>query len=60
MKKYIIPAVCVMHMNARSSILAGSNGTITGGGSNAGQVNPTAESKRFIGLDDDFWMDDEE
>ena len=60
MKKYITPTASVIHMNACSSILAGSNGTITGGGSNAGQDNPTAESKRFGGWDDDIWVDDEE
>ncbi len=60
MKKYISPNIKVVNVESRSTILAGSNDTITGGGSNADQVNPTAESKRFVGWEDDIWMDDEE
>ncbi len=60
MKKYITPTATVTHMNAYSSILAASNSTITGGGSNAGQDNPTAETKRFGGWNKDIWADDEE
>lgn len=60
MKKYNSPKIHIVNVDTATSLLAGSNGTLTGGGSNAGQDNPTAESKRFIGWDDDIWMDDED
>ena len=58
MKKYISPVVGVMNAKVESPVLAASNGKLTGGGSNAGQVHPTAESKGFGAWDDDIWMDD--
>lgn len=54
MKKYKSPTIRIVNVNAATSIMAGSNGTLTGGGSNAGQNNPTAESKGSM------WFDDEE
>lgn len=54
MKKYNSPDIRIIKIDAAASIMAGSNGTLTGGGSNAGQNNPTAESKESM------WFDDEE
>lgn len=53
MKTYKHPIFRVVKLNAKSSILAGSN--MTYGGSNSGQYNPTAESKSCM-----FWEDDDE
>lgn len=60
MEKYISPDIRIEEVDAAMPLLAGSNRTLTGGGSNAGQSNPTAESRPLGGLDDDIWMDDED
>lgn len=53
MKKYNAPSIEVTQIDYKESILAESDKTITSGGSNAGQNNPTAESKSIDWSNDD-------